>query len=197
MSSHESVTHWIGQFQRGDACAVQKLWDRYFQRLVRLAREKLPRRLARVADEEDVALSAFQSLCRGVKSGRYPQLSDRNDLWRLLVVITAHKAIHLVRDQQRQKRGGPRPADADRADEPTDLSQLIGKEPTPDFAAQVAETLQQLLERLDDAGLRPLAVWKMEGYTNEEIAVKLDCAVRTVERKLRLIRSTWGEGHAT
>ena len=191
MSSDASVTHWIQEFQRGNPLAAQALWERYFQRLVRLARQKLPGRALRVADEEDVALSAFHSFCRGVEAGRYPQLTDRDDLWRLLVVLTAHKAIHLVRDAQRLKRGGPPLAPRTPDAEQAALSQVIGPEPTPEFAAQVAEEFQRLLDWLGDAGLRTVAVWKMEGYTNAEIAAKLDCAPRTVERKLKLIRSLW------
>jgi DNA-directed RNA polymerase specialized sigma24 family protein len=147
-----------------------------------------------MADEEDVALSAFQSFCRGVQVGRFPQLSDRDDLWRLLVAIAAHKAIHLVRDQRRKKRGGTMPSSSGAIAGETDISQLVGKDPTPEFAAQVAEEFERLLDRLGDPGLRAVAVWKMEGYTSEEIAVKLSCAARTVERKLRLIRSIWEKG---
>jgi DNA-directed RNA polymerase specialized sigma24 family protein len=191
MSSSQSVTHWIREFRRGNRTAAQELWERYFQRLVQLARQQLPGRLLRAADEEDVALSAFHSFCRGVEAGRYPQLADRDDLWRLLVVITAHKAIHLVRDAQRQKRGGtPAPPQADDRYEAS-LDDLVGREPTPEFAAQVAEEYQRLLDRLGDPSLRTVAVWKMEGYTNEEIAARLACAPRTVERKLRLIRGLW------
>jgi RNA polymerase sigma factor (sigma-70 family) len=192
MSSDASVTHWIDEFRRGDRTAAQQLWERYFHRLVRLARQQLPNRLLRAADEEDVALSAFHSFCRGVEAGRYPQLADRDDLWRLLVVITAHKAIHLARDAQRQKRGGPLASVAADDAEEGHLSQVIGREPTPEFAAQIAEEFQQLLDQLGDPGLRQIAVWKMEGYTNVEIAAKLDCAPRTVERKLQLIRNCWG-----
>src|SRR5271165_6376539 len=60
----------------------------------------------RAGDLEDVALSAFASFCRGVEGGRFPQLADRDDLWRLLVTITARKALHLARDERNQKRGG-------------------------------------------------------------------------------------------
>ena len=68
---------------------------------------------------------------------------------------------------------------------------MVGSEPTPAFAAQVAEQLRRLLGRLDDPSLRSLALWKMEGFTNEEAAEKLSCSLATVERKLRLIRRAW------
>jgi DNA-directed RNA polymerase specialized sigma24 family protein len=106
MSTSGSVTHWVRELQAGNHLAAEKLWQGYFHRLVGLARAKLKNRPRRVADEEDVALSAFHSFCRGAEQGRFPQLSDRDDLWQLLVVITARKAADLVQQECRQKRGG-------------------------------------------------------------------------------------------
>jgi len=40
----------------------------------------------------------------------------------------------------------------------------------------------------DDGTLRAVALHKMEGYRNEEIAEKLHCTIRTIERKLARIR---------
>jgi DNA-directed RNA polymerase specialized sigma24 family protein len=191
MTSAGSVTHWIGQLKGGDPAAAQKLWEGYFQKMVELARHKLQGMPRRAADEEDVALSAFDSFCRGAAQGRFPQLSDRDSLWPLLVAITAHKSIDLLRHERRQKRGGGQP-DAAAAPEP-DVEAVIGREPTPEFALQVAEETRRLLARLGDEALRAVALWKMEGYTVEEIAGRLDCVPRTVERKLRAIRRLWGE----
>src|SRR5262249_53410215 len=169
----------------GAAAAAQKLWEGYFQRLVALARARLQGVPRRAADEEDVALSAFASFCRGVERGRFPQLQDREDLWKVLVLLTARKAAHLRRDECRQKRGDAGPA--------PDLEQVPGRERTPAFAAEVAEQCQRLLGGLGDDELRAIALWKMGGDTNEEVAARLGCAVSTVERRLRLIRQTWEE----
>src|SRR5262249_27853021 len=109
MTSTGSVTHWIGQLKAGDPAAAQKLWEGYFRKMVELARQKLQGLPRRAADEEDVALSAFHSFCRGARGGRFPQVGDRNSLWPLLVAITAHKAIDLLRYEHRRKRGGPPP----------------------------------------------------------------------------------------
>ena len=190
MASSRSVSHRIGQLRAGDQVAAQQLWEGYFRRLVGLARAKLQSLPRRAADEEDVALSAFASFCRGVECGRFPQLADRDDLWRLLVTITARKALHLARDERSQKRGGGAVRD-EAAAEDAAIDELLGREPTPAFAAQVAEECQRLLEGLGDADLRTIAVCKMEGYTTEEIAAKLRRAPRTVERKLDLIRRRW------
>ena len=103
MSSSGSVTAWIDHLRDGDRAAAQPLWEGYFQRLVRLARKKLRGAPRGMADEEDVALSAFDSFCRGAEQGRFPQLFDRDDLWRLLFVITERKAIDLVNHEKAQK----------------------------------------------------------------------------------------------
>jgi len=198
MSPDESVSQWLGRLQDGDPAAAQQLWERYFQRLVGLARKKLDGVPRRSADEEDVALSAFDSFCRGAGHGRFPQLLDRDNLWRLLVTITARKAYQLVLREGRQKRGGNAILDeaalarlADSACREVGLEQLIDREPTPEFAAQLAEEYERLLASLPDAELRSVAQWKLEGYTNEEIGAKLGCALRSVERKLKVIRSLW------
>jgi DNA-directed RNA polymerase specialized sigma24 family protein len=200
MPSDELVSQWIRQLQAGDPAAAQKLWERYFHRLVGLARKKLQGRRRRVADEEDIALSAFKSFCRGAEQGRFPLLRDRDNLWQLLVTIMARKAYQQSLNEGRQKRGG----DAVRGESALlgsgsssagrGLEQFLDREPTPAFAAELAEECRKLLARLPDAELRVLAQWKLEGYTNDEIAVKLGCAVRSGERKLRVIRSLWGQG---
>src|SRR5262249_60097000 len=90
MPSEGSVTRVLGQLQAGDRAAVEQLWQRYFHRLVRLARSRLPGAVRRVVDGEDVALSAFASFCRCAEQGRFPQLLDRDGLWRLLVGFPDH-----------------------------------------------------------------------------------------------------------
>ena len=96
MLSNGSVSHWIVQLKAGNQAAAQELWEDYFQRLVRLARRRLRGRSRRAADEEDVALSAFDSFCRGAEQGRFPRLTDRDNLWRLLVVITAPSKLLFI-----------------------------------------------------------------------------------------------------
>jgi DNA-directed RNA polymerase specialized sigma24 family protein len=183
MASPGSVSHWLDCLKAGDQAAAQPLWESYFLRLVALARTQLGGAPRQAADEEDVALSAFASFCRRAQQGQFPQLHDRDDLWRLLVTITAHKALDRLRHERRQKRGGGREA--------VGLEEVIGAEPNPAFAAQVAEECRRLLALLGDAELERVALWKMEGYTSAEIAARLGYVPRTVERKLRLIRQVW------
>lgn len=186
-----TVTYWIGQLKAGESLAAQKIWEGYFAKLVLLARARLRGAQRRVADEEDVALSAFDSFCRGAEANRFPRLEDRDDLWQLLLMITARKAIDLRQREKRLRRGGGA-VHVGTGHEPEErqlLEQIVGREPTPAYAAQVADETQRLLGSIDDVSLRQVALWKMEGYTSEEIAQRLGVATRTVERRLRLLRS--------
>lgn len=194
MPPEGSVTRWLDLLQTGNDEAVQVLWERYFHRLVGLARKKLQDVRSRAADAEDVALSAFDSFCRHAQDGRFPQLADRDSLWRILVVITARKAAHLLRDEARQKRGGAAvvcsAADAE-SDELPVLEQMLSREPTPELAACMAEQYQRLLDVLADSELEAVVVARMEGYTIDEIARKLGYAPRSIKRKLQMIRTLW------
>jgi RNA polymerase sigma factor (sigma-70 family) len=198
MSSAGSVTAWIGRLKAGEAAAAQQLWERYFRRLVALARSKLQATPRRAADEEDVALSAFDSFCRAAQHGRFSRLTDRDDLWPLLVVLTLRKARRLARAERRRKRGGGAVLDEAALSGPAGgepaFDQVLAREPTPEFAAQVAEGCRALLDRLGDADLRAIALLKMENYTTEEIAARLGCVPRTVRRRLQRIRSIWEKG---
>jgi DNA-directed RNA polymerase specialized sigma24 family protein len=192
-----SVTRWIGDLKAGDTTAAQKLWERYFTALVRLARSKLRTRHRAAVDEEDIALGVFDSFCAAVTQGRFPQLDDRDDLWRVLVTITRHKAADQVKHEVRLKRGGSRvvsETDLAGAGPPNVghvLDLISGPDPTPDFVVMVTEECCHLLDKLRDDSLREIALLKMEGYTNDEIVGRLGCARRTVARKLVVIRKTW------
>jgi DNA-directed RNA polymerase specialized sigma24 family protein len=200
VSSPEPVTLLIDKLRAGDHRAAQALWEQYFPQLVALARARLRATARRVADEEDVALSAFDSFCRAAEHGRFPDLKDGDNLWALLVTITTRKAADLAQYDQAQKRGGGQvrgdsavapPAGEDSA---AGFDALAGQDRTPDMAAQLAEEFQRLLQRLDDPAdphLRDIAVWKMQGHSNAEIAAKLGCSIPTVERRLRLIRTVF------
>ena len=185
----DEVTIWLQGLAQGDELAAQRIWERYCRQLAHLAREKLGQSGRRAADEEDVALSAFNSFCQGAMAGRFPRLEDRHDLWRLLVTITARKAMKQIRDARRYKRGGTivRGESALQGG----IGQVLGREPTPELAAQMVEQTQRLLDLLDNGPLRLIALLKLEGYTNEEIARSMDCSLRTVKRRLARIRQAW------
>jgi DNA-directed RNA polymerase specialized sigma24 family protein len=185
-----SVTQWISALKQGDQAAAQGLWEAYYRRLVGLARARLRDAPRRIADEEDVALNAFDSFCRGARAGRFPRLDDRHDLWQILVLITVRKAINLRNYEARRSRGMGRTQSLTDLT-PDGLEAIGGDEPTPELAAQLAEEYQRLMEQLGDSSLQSVATWKLEGYTNDEIAARLGCVTSTVERKLARIRGKW------
>lgn len=199
MSFEESVTQWINGLRVGDARATQHVWEQYFQRMVELARQKLSGAPRAAADEEDVALSAFKSFCFAARTGRYPQLQSRDALWPLLMAITVHKSIDQIRGENRQKRGGTGKAHVDRDALRQSLSevtidQLFSKEPTPEFAAALADEVEFLLQRLAQVAAgdtAQIALLKLQGYDNREIAEHIGCSVRTVERAMVIIARIW------
>lgn len=192
----QSVIDLIENFAAGDADAAYVLWDEYFERVVSLAKSRISARQRRITDEEDVAVSVFESVCAGMQAGRFPDLKDRDSLWRLLCVITRRKVARHVQHERRQKRGGGRVRGesvfvgvgaAD--DQPFGLDQIGGADDADTFGLQLAEQTEWLFEVLGDDELRQITELKLSEHTNEEIASILGCHVRTVKRRLQTIRS--------
>lgn len=202
-----SVTDWITHLKAGDEKAAQKLWERYYARLVRLADNCLRELPRRAADEEDVAQVAFAAFFRAIEECRYPQLRCREDLWSLLVEITENKATDLWRRERAEKRGGGKVRgdsafnNGDSNAEANGLEQLANDDPTPEFAAMLVEQFGDRIGALtpyddDQRTLRTVALLKLEGYSNVELVEHFQrsnrrVSLRSVERKLKLIRDIW------
>ena len=199
MGTHGSVTRLIIDL-RSDEPAVREVaarlvWGRYFRELLALARSHLSARIRSREDEEDVLQSMYKSFCMRQRRGDF-DLANRDELWNLLVQITLRKARNAANRHLQGKRDVRR-EDAEAADRSggdlpgTILDQIDSDGPTPAEAALLNEALERRFQMLNDPGLRQIALWKLEGYTNPEIAAQLDCTLRTVERKLERIRAYW------
>ena len=190
MADDGSVTTWLGLLRAGDAAAAQPIWERYISRLLGVARQQLAGTTRAAADEEDVAVSAFHSFCRAVAADRFPRLTDRTDLWQVLVLLAARKAHQERRRQWAARRGGTETPDGRRtpaaADVPVD--EIAGLEPDPAVAVLVADQYDRLMAALPDDALRRIARLRLEGHTVPEIAARDGVTARTIERKLSLIR---------
>lgn len=198
MATQGSITCWIEQLKEGDPEASQRLWERYWTRLIGLAHNKLRGTANRMADAEDAAQSALISFFRRTDEKGFPQLNDRQDLWQLLVLITACKASNQRRRERAQKRGGGQVrGDSVFGSEGPGIEEVIGDEPTPAFAVAAAEQYERLFKQLENEQgaetLRKVAQMKFEGYSLSDIAEHLDCSERTVKRKLAVIRSVWSK----
>jgi RNA polymerase sigma factor (sigma-70 family) len=204
MGAQGSVTRLIIDL-RSDEPAVREVaarlvWGRYFRELLALARNHLSARIRRREDEEDVLQSMYQSFCARQRRGDF-DLAGRDELWRMLVQITLRKARnaanrHLLAKRDVRREEAPAADHADEDGSGTILDQLDSAGPTPAEAALLNEALEERFRKLSDPALRQIARWKLEGYTNAEIAQQLECTLRAVERKLERIRSYWGSGYA-
>jgi RNA polymerase sigma factor (sigma-70 family) len=202
MSSDDPVTVWIDELRSADDAAAQKIWNHFVSRLYELGRKKLRPETRRVYDEEDAAQSAFHSVCIGIRAGRFPDLHDRDSLWRLLVVITARKVAHRQRYDRQERRDVRRTVSEEIFAKSAQESAFAGldavclREPTADFAAEFVETCERLFEDLKDPALRQVVTLRMEGHTDSEIAETLNCSRRTVQRRLEVIRRHWNPSGA-
>lgn len=191
------VTVWLRALKAGDQDAAGHLWTYCYPRLLRHARHRLPERMRRVLDEEDVALSAFKSLCLRAAQGSFAEIQGRDELWRLLLCMTTRKAQGYVRHETRQKRGGGKvcgesiflTGDSSSGDAGIDqVPQGASAAETPE---ELARQCQDLFDALADETLQTIAMLRMEGYRVDEIAQRVGCARRSVERRLNLIRNIW------
>lgn len=184
MTDQDSVTNWIGAVREGDSVAATALWSQYFDQLMRQARRRMSTLPTSTYDEEDAAISTFRVLCEKLQAGAYPDLADRDELWQLLLTILIRKINRRAAYENADKRQQPILLTSDHSDELADLDWQT-------LTTESAEECRQLLASLDDPHLEQVAVWKLEGFTNDEIAIKLNRTRRTVQRMLGLIRHTW------
>lgn len=184
-----SITLAFAQIRSGDADGAAALWQRFFPRLVALAKKTLTGRPQAMADADDAVQSAFLSFYQRAALGEFGDLLTRDDLWKLLGVITARKALKQARREGAAKRGGGRLIEENALRGPDGEAQLA------DWAATLPVhefdlCCQEMLDSLDES-LRPYALFRLLGYKNREIAEALDCTERKVERKLNLVRLKW------
>lgn len=181
-----SVTQFFGLLRAGDSGAADQLWARFFPRLVGLARATLAGRPQRAADADDAALSAFASFCLRVRAGEF-HVTDRDELWNLLAVITARKARKQARREAAEKRGGGAVVTEGALCRPDGtalpLDEIAAALPAAEFDLHSEELLAPL-----EPELREIALLRLLGFRNREIADQLGCTERKVERKLNLIR---------
>ncbi len=190
------ITHWIRGVAEGDSVAALRIFEHFRPRLEKLAARRLAGNRG-VADEEDIVVIALNSFFKAARDQRFKQLDNRDDLWQILAMLTARKAIDHVHRERSLKRGGGQVQGesvfghdtANRAgiDAAADVAA------TPELASEMMEELDAMLEALGDPTLRTIAIGKLNGCSNPELAEQLGIGLRTIERKLHLIRAVWKE----
>lgn len=196
-----SVTECLERAKQGESYAQLQLFERYRFALAGLARGRLTGDAARVADADDVVSGAFYDFLVGAVAGRFRKLNDRRDLWQILLTLTQRRVVNQRRYATAQKRtsqrlkqaclASPEVAECELDQRTFFEEQLVDESPSPALAAQLQEEFLVRLEQLDGDKLRSVAISKLAGFSNQEIAAEMDCSLRSVERKLALIRRRW------
>lgn len=178
-----SVTIWLNQLRMGNELAATKLWNQFFERMRAVAADRLRLRPGFASlDEEGAALSAFDVFIRSLQDGEFSELNNRDELWRLLVTITLRKANRQLEKEGTQKRGGVFAIHS---------IEDYGEIKAESTLVMATDECEHLLNILGDEELQQVAIWKLEGYTNDEIAHQLGSTKRTVQRMTAGIRSIW------
>ena len=194
-SADDSYVEWIAGVKAGRPESVARIWVEFYNRLVSYADRRLGGLPRRSSDEEDVALSAMHSLVVGLRDGRFPDVSSRDDLLKIVLVIADRKAKKEIRKQMAAKRGGG----GLRGDSVMTGMDGVGggfgdvadRAARMTFDDVLSQECEELLDCLDDDVQRKIAVLKLQGYSNAEIAQTFGVVRRTIERKVTLIRKNW------
>ncbi|MEM7785113.1 MAG: ECF-type sigma factor [Planctomycetota bacterium] len=191
--SQNSVTLMLSKLKGGDEVAAQLVWDRFFDRVTALARKKLGAISKRIGDEEDVALSAINALYQGAADGRFHTLKNRDDLWQILCMITSRKAASAWRKQKSRKEVGESVLSGDQPnDDAFGIEHIATAKPDQVYVDSLTNTSNELLEGLNER-LREVAILKLQGHKNQEIADKIGRSIKSVERYIATIREQWQE----
>lgn len=196
LNEPHSVSQLIQQLEAGESRAAKEIWDRFLYRLIGLARKRLQQIPRRAFDEEDVAVSAFNAFFQGVEDHRFQKLEDRDDLWQVLAMLTERKAIGLMRHELAEKRGGAMNRGESVFEnliaESSGANGLQGvADPSPHAIDDFTDGVREMIDSLSDETEREIAMLKLQGFTNKEIAKQIEISLRAVERKLGLIRMQW------
>lgn len=196
LQTNGSVTNWLRAIETGNDDAAHRIWDRYSEEIRKVARRRM-RRLKRqdIVDEDDIVISAYAALCLAARKGQLAKVLNREDLWGLMVVATLQKIGQRTQYLKADKRSMDLVADnAEVLDEfGSRLERIVCDAHGPESEAIHAERTERLLAKLDDPELRAVAILKIAGHTNDEIAVEMGLTRRTIQRMLNLIRLCWDQ----
>jgi RNA polymerase sigma factor (sigma-70 family) len=185
MPESEDNLELVAQWRAGDQKAAQKVFDRYAERLMILARKRISQRLASRVDAEDVVQSVFRTFFQRAKAGKF-EFEDQDDLFKLLVRITVHKTLRQVEFHKAGKRDtGMETAQGD--DNTERLQQFLSREPSPDSEVAFLDQLEHFLSQLKPQERRILEM-RVQGYSNDEITKELGIIDRRIRRIIERVR---------
>ncbi len=178
----DSFAEFLDRLRTGDDDAASELFQRFARQLIAMARRKFAAGLQHKVDPEDVVQSAYKSFFARYGDGNL-DVSSWNSLWGLLTLITVRKCAERVAYHRAERRDAAREVAAPAGKDNAPWQEALGREPTPLEAAELSETVEQLLASLDEHE-RPVLELSLQGFTTREISEQLGRAERTV----RLLR---------
>ena len=189
-SQPQSVTHWIAELRDGDEQAATALWRRFESRVKGMARVKLRSTPSRLGDDDDLAQVVFAAVFDGIRKGRFHELNNREDLWQVLAMVTARRAIDLWRKADASRETGESGMFEQTTARLRNMQQVVAAVTDEQLADSIGIAGSELLSSLEPK-LRQVALLRFEGFSNEEVASHIGRSVKTVERYLQMIRTSW------
>jgi RNA polymerase sigma-70 factor (ECF subfamily) len=187
MANTNSFNDVMARLRAGDPLAAREVFERFVDRLIRLAHSKFNAALRHKVDPEEVVQSAYKSFFLRYKAGKL-EVKDWGNLWGLLTMITLRKCMDRVDYHKAECRDVQREVAAQTGAKGTEpWWEAIAREPTPDEAAVLAETVEELLRALQPDE-RPILTLSLQGFTTQEISEQLGRPERSVRRLRERVR---------
>lgn len=169
----------------GSETAARDLFDKYCERLLRLAGARIGPKFASRLDAQDVVQSAFRTFFIRARNDEFV-FDAQDDLFKLLVRITVHKTLRQIA-YHRAARRNPAAELGHGSAAQDQLLQVMAAGPTPDAEAAVLDGLKAFVGQLTESDARVLEL-KIQGHTTPEIAELTGSYDRKVRRVLERIR---------
>lgn len=188
MAGNDSFDALMARLRSGEGDAAREVFVRFAAQLAGLARRHLDARLAVKVDPEDVVQSAYKSFFLRQREGTL-DVGTWDGLWGVLTMITLRKCADRAAYYRAEKRDVARETPGGSADSAPALNDLaLDREPSPDEAAALAETVEALFRAIDDPDERAILELSLRGHTATEISEQLGRAERSVRRLRERVR---------
>ncbi len=184
------------KFPIDDQAFIEELWNQYYSKLKIAVAGRVSAIRRPVANESEIALSAFHSFVQRARAGQFPDLADQDAMWRLLKTIAIRKANDTRKQLRAKKRGGDQTI-LGQADLSPDDDRYAGVEAAianvdpPSLDLEVADLFNSLMAKLPDDRHRDAILLKLQGAPVVTIAECLETSTRTVQRLLKQIEQRW------
>jgi RNA polymerase sigma-70 factor, ECF subfamily len=189
MSEDRSFDNLMARLRTGDNDAATKVFNRFANRLIELARRRLAPEVRQKLDPEDVLQSVFRSFFAHQAAGQITGLESWDSLWSWLAVITLRKCGKRTDYFFSERRDVHRevPVEPCHDDESDSDNGTSSDEPTPSEAAMLTETVEQLMSRFEGRHREILSLI-LQGHAVREISLQVGCTERMVYRVLDRVK---------